>query len=139
VNHDPPAAGPGPRPSPTPSLYERLGPERLRALVEAFYPRVARDPRLAPLFPADLRPVMEKQELFLTGFLGGPPRYVERFGHPRLRMRHAPFEITPERARAWLECMHEAAVEAGLEPALRIELMDGLARTAAAMINSPGR
>ena len=80
------------------SLYDRIGPDALAALVDRFYALVARDPLLSPIFPADLTLTAEKQLAFLTGFLGGPPLYHERFGHPRLRARHLPFPITPERA-----------------------------------------
>ena len=122
----------------TSSLYDRLGPERLRALVEAFYPRVKAHPLLGPLFPDDLGPVMERQEAFLTGYTGGPPLFHQRFGHQALRARHARFPITPDRARAWLECMALAAEDAGLPPAERRELLEGLSRAAAALVNTPG-
>ena len=80
------------------SLYDRIGPEALAELVSRFYDFVAREPLLTPIFPADLTLTAEKQLAFLSGFLGGPPLYHERFGHPRLRARHLPFPITPARA-----------------------------------------
>ena len=81
-------------------LYERIGADALARLVDRFYARVAAHPELAPLFPADLALTAEKQLAFLTGFLGGPPLYHERFGNPRLRAQHLPFPITPARAQA---------------------------------------
>lgn len=97
------------------TLYEKIGgADRVRALVEAFYPRVQAHPLLKPIFPEDIRPVMEKQYLFLTQFLGGPPLYTEKYGHPMLRARHLPFPITPARAEAWLDCMSRAMDEVGI-------------------------
>jgi hemoglobin len=99
----------------TKSLYEKIGgADRVRDLVEAFYPRVQAHPLLKPIFPEDIRPVMEKQYLFLTQFLGGPPLYTEKYGHPMLRARHLPFPITPARAEAWLDCMSRAMDEVGI-------------------------
>ncbi len=89
------------------SLYERIGPEALSALVTRFYTLVAQDPDLAPIFPTDLTLTAEKQLAFLTGFLGGPPLYHRTYGPPRLRARHLPHAITPTRGRAWLACMAE--------------------------------
>lgn len=120
------------------TLYEQIGGENtIRQLVEAFYPRVIAHPLLKPIFPEDIRPVMEKQFLFLTQFLGGPPLYTKKHGHPMLRARHLPFPITPERANAWLECMHEAMDEIGLEGEAREAFWSRLVFTAHHMINQP--
>ena len=119
-------------------LYERIGADALARLVDRFYARVAAHPELAPLFPADLALTAEKQLAFLTGFLGGPPLYHERFGNPRLRARHLPFPITPARAQAWLECM-EAALRASpeIDVADANEMLAALARVAVHMVNTP--
>ncbi|AWN23310.1 globin [Deinococcus irradiatisoli] len=125
-------------PAPDRTLYERIGPEVLHDLVTRFYSLVAQHPDLIPIFPADLSLTARKQEAFLTGFLGGPPLYHQEFGHPRLRARHLPFEITPTRARAWLACMNAALHQTpGLEAQDAAELFAALSRTAAAMVNSP--
>src|SRR5690606_21080282 len=119
------------------SLYERIGgAETIARLVAAFYPRVQAHPLLAPLFPEDITPVMEKQRLFLTQFLGGPPLYSEKHGHPRLRARHLPFPITPSRAQAWLSCMEEALDEVGITGPEREEMWGRLVITAHHMINT---
>ncbi|MBZ9750439.1 globin [Deinococcus sp. HMF7620] len=120
------------------SLYDRIGPAALDQLVTRFYALVAADPALAPLFPADLTETAEKQLAFLSGFLGGPPLYHERYGHPRLRARHLPFPITPARARAWLACMN-AALRATPEiaEADARELHMALSRVAVHMVNTP--
>ncbi len=87
-------------------FYEAMGgADGIRKLVEAFYPKVQEHPLLAPLFPEDIAPVMEKQYMFLTQFFGGPPLFSEQYGHPMMRARHMAFPITPERAEAWLGCM----------------------------------
>lgn len=120
------------------SLYERIGPEPLAALVERFYQRVAADPLLAPIFPVDLSETAQKQFAFLSGFTGGPPLYHQRYGHPRLRARHLPFPITPARARAWLACLGAALEESPeIAPADGAELYAALSRVAAQMVNTP--
>ncbi|RJF73223.1 globin [Deinococcus cavernae] len=118
-------------------LYDRIGAENLHLLIGRFYARVGRHPELIPIFPANLTLTAQKQEAFLTGFLGGPPLYHQQYGHPRLRARHLPFQITPARARAWLACMREAlreTPEIGDEDAR--ELYAALNRVAVHMVNS---
>jgi len=120
------------------SLYDRIGPDALAALVTRFYARVAAHPELAPIFPTDLTLTAEKQLAFLTGFLGGPPLYHQRFGHPRLRARHLPFPITPAWARAWLACMQVALRDTSqIGEAEARELYAALARVALHMVNTP--
>ncbi|WP_161882021.1 globin [Deinococcus alpinitundrae] len=124
--------------SPEDTLYSRIGPATLHDLVTRFYGHVAQHPDLIPIFPTDLSLTARKQEAFLSGFLGGPPLYHQQFGHPRLRARHLPFEITPTRGRAWLSCMNAAMRETpGLKPEDAAELFAALRRTAAAMVNTP--
>lgn len=120
------------------SLYEQIGgAQTIRALVEAFYPKVQAHPLLAPLFPEDIEPVMERQYWFLTQYLGGPPLYTEKRGHPMLRARHLPFPITPERAEAWLHCMAKAIDEVGIQGLAREQIWSRLVMTAHHMINQP--
>lgn len=119
------------------SLYQRLGPQTLHDLITRFYSYVAQDELLKPLFPADLSLTAHKQELFLTGFLGGPPLYMQQYGHPRLRMRHMPFAITPAHARAWLACMKRAMHDTPtLQQDDAAELYLALSRVAVHMVNS---
>lgn len=101
------------------AVYEQAGgDDAFRRLVDAFYARVEADPVLRPMFPADLGPGKEHQFLFLTQFFGGPPRYQEQRGHPRLRARHLPFVIGRREAGAWLGHMLAAIDEAAIpEPA----------------------
>jgi hemoglobin len=120
------------------SLYDKIGgASKVRQLVEAFYPRVQAHPLLKPLFPEDIGPVMEKQYLFLTQFLGGPPLYIEKYGHPMLRARHLPFPITPARANAWLQCMELALNEVGITGEVREAIWGRLVIAAHHMVNQP--
>jgi hemoglobin len=90
---------------------------------------------LRPLFPADLAPGIERQQLFLEQWLGGPPAYSELHGHPMLRRRHFPFVIGAQHAERWLEHMR-AAFEAGaVDAALLDEIMQRLEPLARHMIN----
>ncbi|MGZ9585397.1 globin domain-containing protein [Paenibacillus marinisediminis] len=118
------------------TLYDMIGGEQtVRRMVEAFYPRVQQEPLLAPLFPEDITPVLEKQFLFLTQFFGGPMLYTEQNGHPMMRARHLPFPITIERARAWLSCMEAALVDIDMPPELREIVMNRLSGPAHHFVN----
>ena len=95
-----------------PSLFERIGGrEAVEAIVKAFYDAVEGDAPLRALYPEDLGPGREKLARFFEQWLGGEPRYSERYGHPRLRRRHFPFVIAEHHARLWLGHMR-AALEA---------------------------
>lgn len=120
------------------SPFETVGgAETIAKLVDAFYPRVQKHPDLAPIFPEDIQPVRDKQYLFLTQFLGGPPLYSNRFGSPMLRARHLPHPITPRRAAAWLQCMKEAMDDIGLQGEIREFVFERLSMTAHHMVNTP--
>lgn len=120
------------------TLYKRMGGEAtLQKLVSSFYNKVGQHPELAPIFPDDLTLTAEKQFKFLSQFFGGPDLYSQEYGHPMLRARHMPFEITPSRAKAWLSCMHEALQELDLEPAVKEEMFTRFTYTAHHMINRP--
>jgi hemoglobin len=92
------------------TMYERVGGETtFRALVHEFYRGVATDPLLRPLYPEeDLGPAEERLALFLIQYWGGPRTYGEQRGHPRLRMRHAPFRIDSLARDRWLLHMRAA-------------------------------
>lgn len=120
------------------SIYDNLGGEQtIRRLVEAFYPRVQRDPLLGPLFPEDITPVLEKQSMFLTQFFGGPSLYSDAHGHPAMRARHMPFPVTRERAEAWLACMRGALQEIGVEEPLKEFILERLSGPAFHFVNTP--
>jgi hemoglobin len=95
-----------------PTVYEIVGGMPFfEALVDRFYEGVAADPVLLPLYPEpqDLAPARRRLTLFLAQYWGGPTTYGEERGHPRLRMRHAPFAIGSEERDRWLVHMREAA------------------------------
>lgn len=117
--------------------YDFIGKESLSKLVETFYAKVHVHPLLKPIFPDDLTETIRKQKQFLTQYLGGPQEYSAEHGHPMLRARHLPFEITEDRAKAWLQCMSEAMDEIGLQGDLREYIFHRLALTAEHMINTP--
>lgn len=120
------------------TLYTDIGgQETIDKLVEAFYPRVYADEELRPLFEGDIDEIKRKQRMFLPQFLGGPALYSQEFGPPAMRERHLPFEITPKRAKCWLNCMEEAFKDIGLynTPA-GIEFYKRLVQVASIMVNS---
>lgn len=120
-----------------PSPFEAIGEETLHRLIDAFYQRVGNHPELSPIFPKDLTETARKQKQFQTQYLGGPPLFTNEHGHPMMRARHLPFEITPTRARAWLACMSEAMDEIGLFGPIRDEYYARLVLTAEHMVNTP--
>ncbi len=103
---------------PGPTLFDLVGGEEtFRRLVGRFYAGVATDPVLRPLYPEeDLGPAEERLRMFLVQYWGGPRTYSDRRGHPRLRMRHAPFAIGDRERDAWLRHMREAVDSLGLPP-----------------------
>jgi hemoglobin len=107
------------------TLYERVGGgEFFRALVERFYQAVATDPLLRALYPDDLGPPSEHLRLFLEQYWGGPTTYSELRGHPRLRMRHAPFVIGSAEREAWMRHMTAAVRAMGLPADDEAELLE---------------
>lgn len=121
------------------TFYERVGGEpTFRALVRRFYEGVAEDPILRPMYPEeDLGPAEDRLALFLMQYWGGPRTYSDTRGHPRLRMRHAPFTVDRAAHDAWLAHMRDAVDSLGLEPALEQQLWDYLVFAARSMVNTP--
>ena len=118
-------------------MYERLGAENLRLLVDRFYDLVFTNEQISHLFKTDKAVIKEKQRLFLTQFLGGPPVYSEQYGHPRLRARHLPHPITEEHAVAWLSCMSQAITSLPIDEQMKDELFKRFISTAMFMVNTP--
>ena len=117
-----------------PTLYELLGGEGgLRALVERFYDIIDSAPeaaQLRALHPKSLRQSREKFFMFLSGWTGGPQLYMEKYGHPRLRMRHVPFSIGAVERDQWIWCMHKALDESKIDPRVVEYLKARFAETA---------
>ena len=119
------------------TIFEAIGGfDPIDRLVIALYKRVGKHPELIPIFPEDLTETIRKQQLFLTQFFGGPNLYTEDRGHPMLRRRHLPFEITPERKDAWLECMEGALHESNIAEPYRTAIFERLTMTAGHMVNT---
>ena len=125
--------------TPATTPYELLGgADGVRTLVERFYQLMDTLPeaaRIRALHPADLHGSTDKLYKFLSGWLGGPPLYVEEFGHPMLRARHLPFPIESEDRDAWLLCMKRALDEIKLDPLVRMQLDQAFYKTADHMRN----
>ena len=118
------------------NLYEKIGAENIALLVNGFYEHVFASSIIAPLFKTDKEEIKRKQKLFLTQFLGGPAVYSEEFGHPRMRMRHLPHEITEEAKNEWLRCMKLAIEELEIQSNVKDELFNVFPKLASHMVNS---
>ena len=119
------------------SLFDRAGgAEAISRIVESFYVRIEADTRMRPIYPDDLEPGKEKLKLFLAMWLGGPQTYTERFGHPRLRMRHFPFVIDELAAGRWLRHMREAWAEEGVSPDIVAVVFERFGPLAHHMVNA---
>jgi hemoglobin len=124
------------------SFYDEVGgAETFRSIVSTFYQLVRDDEILRPLYPEDdLDGAEERLRMFLEQYWGGPRTYSDQRGHPRLRMRHAPFRIGPIERDAWLRCMHIAVGEINsqtLDDTHREVLLNYLETAAQSMVNSP--
>jgi hemoglobin len=121
--------------------YDLLGGEaQLRALVDRFYDLMDVEPAYAgirKLHPTDLANSRAKLFMFLSGWMGGPGLYAERFGHPMLRARHLPFSIGASERDAWMACMIRAMEELGVDERLRAALAQAFFGTADWMRNRP--
>ena len=117
-------------------VYARVGEEGFARLVRAFYAQVPGDDMLGPMYPpADLDGAEIRLRDFLVGRFGGPPRYVEQRGHPRLRMRHMPFAIDQRARDRWMVLMENALDEARLPQDVTALLREFLGGVATFMIN----
>jgi hemoglobin len=122
---------------PEQSVYEMVGGDStFRRLVDAFYRRVEADQVLRPMFPDDLEAGKYWQYLFLAQFFGGPARYIEERGHPRLRMRHGPFVIDQQGRDHWFAHMCAAIDEVGIQEPARSIMRDYFERGSTFMINA---
>ena len=109
-------------------MYEQIGGfEVIDKLVDDFYSIMSTDPYaqdcLATHSGRDIRESAEKLKFFLSGWTGGPQLYMEKYGHPRLRMRHFPFTIGVKEADQWLYCMRKALANSSIHPGIQEQLM----------------
>ena len=112
-------------------VFARLGEQGIARVVAAFYARVPKDDVLGPMYPPeDLAGAEERLRDFLIYRFGGPQRYLEQRGHPRLRARHGPFAIDRRARDRWMELMTAAIADAGVPADVEIvmrEFLDGIA------------
>lgn len=121
------------------TAHERIGgDEGLKQLVTLFYDNMETLPEarlIRDLHPQDMRSAREKLYMFLSGWMGGPDRYIAAFGHPRLRARHLPFPIGNKERDQWLMCMQKALNDLDLDTMFKEQLMSSFTQTANHMIN----
>ena len=127
-------------PESAPTFYDAVGgDETFRTLVHRFYQGVAGDPVLRAVYPEeDLSGAETRLRMFLVQYWGGPREYSAQRGHPRLRMRHAPFAIRTAERDAWLRHMREAVESLELQPDLEKLLWEYLEMAAHSLVNQPG-
>ena len=126
----------------TTTTYEKIGGEAaVGTLCDHFYQLMDSVPQFAELramHPQDLQGSRDKLFMFLSGWLGGPDLFVEKFGHPRLRSRHMPFAIGVKERDQWVACMVLAMEEVGIEESIRTKLLENFFNTADFMRNREG-
>jgi hemoglobin len=121
------------------SIHALIGDEGFTRLVAAFYRRVPTDEILGPMYERrEMADAEWRLREFLIGRFGGPERYIEKRGHPRLRMRHAPFKIDEAARDRWLILMSEALDEAKLPPEAERPLRKFFHEAATFLVNHPG-
>ena len=119
------------------TLYEQIGDERLHEIVDRFYASVFASPVIGPLFnQTAAEAIKDKQFCFLTQFLGGPPRYNEKYGPPMMRRRHLPHRIDETAKNEWLSLMKSAIYATDLAPDLQAALFSCFPQVAQHMVNS---
>ncbi|MEO6531515.1 MAG: globin [Specibacter sp.] len=120
------------------TFYGQVGGRQTFAtIIHVFYQGVAADPLLRALYPEeDLGPAERRMLMFIEQYWGGPRTYLEERGHPRLRMRHVPFAVTPEARDHWLAAMRKGVDAAQLSPMHDATLWDYLERAAHSLVNS---
>ena len=121
-----------------PTFYDQVGGhDTFVRLVRGFYEGVAGDPALRAMYPEeDLGPAEDRLRMFLEQYWGGPTTYSQERGHPRLRMRHAPYAVTPEQRDRWLRHMLASVAGLGLDHGQEATLVDYLVRAAYMMVNA---
>ncbi|MBL1141689.1 MAG: group II truncated hemoglobin [Proteobacteria bacterium] len=121
------------------TAHERIGgDEGLKKLVTLFYDNMeslAEAKPIRDLHAKDLKNAREKFYMFLSGWMGGPDRYIAAFGHPRLRARHLPFSIGTEERDQWLMCMKKALDDLDIDVMFKEQLMSSFTLTANHMMN----
>ncbi|MFY8328857.1 group II truncated hemoglobin [Pseudoalteromonas sp. ZZD1] len=132
-------AEPQQAPSPEKTPYQMMGGEQgARALSDRFYDIMASDEYAKPLYDMHPQPLDRIRQVFfefLSGWLGGPDLFAEKYGHPMLRKRHMPFPIDQDLRDQWMHCMNKALDAEIDNPLLREGLRKSLEQLASHMIN----
>jgi hemoglobin len=120
-------------------LYATIGEDGFRRLIAAFYRQIPGDDVLGPMYPKhDLAGAEQRLRDFLIGRFGGPQRYIEQRGHPRLRMRHMPFAVNSAARERWMQLMTNALDDVMLPPEADALLREFFHGVSAMLINRPG-
>lgn len=119
----------------TQSIYESLGGEKIKILVQHFYQQVEKSPELRKLYPKDLAPAEERLFLFLIHVFGGPHTYLEKRGHPMLRRRHFQWPIDEKMKAEWLKCMFQAIEKVEMDPNISQQIQAYFVQVANHMVN----
>lgn len=117
------------------TLHSKIGPKRLKAIVDGFYDLVFESEVIGHLFVNDKSLIRDKQYQFLTQFLGGPQLYSEQYGHPKMRMRHLPHAIDSAAKDEWLRLMRQSIFENIEDEELAEALYNCFPRVAEHMVN----
>ena len=125
------------------SIYDRIGGfETIDKLVDDFYGIMSTDPLAEDCFAThrglEIRESAEKLKYFLSGWTGGPPLYMDKYGHPRLRLKHFPFKIGPKEGDQWLYCMRKALSKSKIDPGTQEELMYAFIHIVSMLAQAPG-
>jgi len=121
-------------------VYRRIGEQGIARVVAAFYRRVPQDDVLGPMYPADdLEGAEQRLRDFLIYRFGGPQRYLEERGHPRLRARHGRFAIDMRARDRWMQLMTEALAEAGVPADVEVVMRTFLDGIATFLVNRDGQ
>lgn len=128
-----PPGGPPQNPV-NPILFKNLGEEKIRNLAKNFYKEIEKSV-IRPMYPDDLILSEEKLADFLIQVMGGPAYYSRKYGHPRMRARHFPFEIDEKARRVWLSCFKKAIDEIDLDESDKKEIYSFLTSFSAWMVN----
>ena len=120
------------------TLYDAVGGDPFfHRLVEGFYTQVKKDDLIGPMYPSDdWEGAEDRLRMFLVQYWGGPTTYSETRGHPRLRMRHAPFAVTPLAKEHWLKHFRDGLDEVALAPELDAQFWDYVTHAAQFMVNT---
>ena len=119
-----PPGGPPQGPGPNPAIYRAMGEANIFRMMSDFYKELEKS-ELRPLFPADMEEASKKSAAFFITILGGPPLYMQKYGPPRMRARHIPFEIDEPARQIWLACFERVLEEADMKYQFPMEHMKG--------------